>query len=144
LFLGSAARHTRHPSAGRIAIVPIFNLPDISALCLTQAALARIFMGNITHWDDPDIAAANPSSTLPDEHITVVVRSDSSGTIHIYTAALASFYQPFNTTVGSAEVVHWPIAAAYLLQESGNLGAVNGVESALYSIGYSVLNDAIN
>ena len=126
------------------AIVPIFNLPGISSLYLTQTALARIFMGNITAWDDEAITVSNPDVTLPSERITVVVRSDSSGTTHIYTAALASFYEPFNASVGSAEVVQWPVEASYLLQESGNLGVVNGVESALYSIGYSVLNDAVS
>ena len=126
------------------AIVPIFNLPGINTLHLTQATLARMFMGNITQWDDEAIAATNPNSTLPTESITVVVRSDSSGTTHIFTSALASFYQPFNLTVGSAEIVTWPIAASYLLKASGNLGVVNGVESARYSIGYSVLNDAVS
>ena len=126
------------------AIVPIFNLPGVSELKLTQAALARIFMGNITYWSDEAMAAANPNVTLPNERITVIVRSDSSGTTRIYTSALAAFYQPFNTTVGSAEVVQWPIDAGHLLSASGNLGVLNAVESAHYSIGYSVLNDAVS
>ena len=125
------------------AVVPIFNVPQLSALQLTQVALARIFMGQVTHWNDSAIADSNAGVDLPYAPISVVVRSDSSGTTHIFTAALAAFYPPFNASVGSAELVTWPIPAASLFAGSGNTGVANLVASIPYAIGYSVLNEAI-
>ena len=125
------------------AVVPIFNVPQLSALQLTQVALAMIFMGQVTHWNDSVIADSNVGVDLPYAPISVVVRSDSSGTTHIFTAALAAFYPAFNDSVGSAELVTWPIPAASLFAGSGNTGVANLVASIPYAIGYSVLNEAI-
>lgn len=125
------------------AVVPIFNLPSVARMQLTQAALAMIFMGQIRYWNDSNIQASNVGVDLPYQPIVVVVRSDSSGTTHIFTSALASFYAPFNQTVGSGELITFPIPTGYLHQANGNSGVANLVVSIPFSIGYSVLNEAV-
>ena len=76
------------------AVVPIFNVPEISAssvLTLSREALSGIFLGNVTLWSDPLIAATNPGLVLPPVRIFICVRLDKSGTTEILTRALSRF-----------------------------------------------------
>ena len=112
------------------AVVPIFNVPQLSSLQLTQTALALIFMGNVTHWNDSAIAASNPGLELPYAPISVVVRSDSSGTTHIFTAALSAFYAPFNCHCRLSRAgATGPCLLAPCFTASGNTGVANLVAS---------------
>ncbi len=71
-------------------IVLAYNLKDVPELKLPRSVYPEIFSGKITNWNDPKIAAANPGVKLPDQAITVVVRSDSSGTTYVFTDHLAA------------------------------------------------------
>ena len=122
------------------AVVPIYNIPNVHTLRLTRSALALIFTGNISSWNDTRIQATNPNITLPAANIRVVVRSDSSGTTHIFTSALSAFDSTFANTIGSAELVTF--TAPILYTAVGNEGVANTVSALVYSIGYSVLNEA--
>ena len=72
------------------SIVLTYNLPGVSELKLSRDAYVGIFLGKITKWNDPVIAKANPGATLPDTAITVVSRSDGSGTTFVFTSHLSA------------------------------------------------------
>jgi phosphate transport system substrate-binding protein len=94
-------------TAGEIVIA--YNLPGNPAgLRLPRDVYPEIFRGKITHWNDPKIAAANPGLKLPDLPITVVRRSDSSGTTFVFTKHLAAIDPDFAKEVGSGTTVNWP------------------------------------
>eukprot|EP00004_Rigifila_ramosa_P018620 TRINITY_DN4659_c0_g1_i1.p1 TRINITY_DN4659_c0_g1~~TRINITY_DN4659_c0_g1_i1.p1 ORF type:complete len:1589 (+),score=319.12 TRINITY_DN4659_c0_g1_i1:614-5380(+) len=123
------------------AVVPIYNVPGLLCpLVFSRSVLADIFAGLIQSWDDPQIQDLNPDCLLPSVNITVVVRSDGSGTTKIFSQALSSFSSTFNATFGSAELVSWPSA---FIRASGNMGVVARVSVEPYSIGYSVFADAL-
>ncbi len=122
------------------AVVVAFNLPGISALKLDGDTTARIFMKNITAWDDPAIAAQNPGVTLPDESIATVVRSDSSGTTFVFTGYLAIVSPVFDELYGQGKTVAWPEGT---LAQSGNSGVAQAVQGTSYSIGYIELAYAL-
>ena len=75
---------------------------------LTGPVLAQIFLGQITNWDDPAIAALNPHLALPNAPIFVVHRSDGSGTTYIFTSYLSSVDPAWATKVGTGKTVNWP------------------------------------
>lgn len=122
------------------AVVVAFNLPGISTLKLDGDTTARIFMKNITAWDDPAIAAQNPGVTLPDESIATVVRSDSSGTTFVFTGYLAIVSSEFDELYGQGKTVAWPEGT---LAQSGNSGVAQAVQGTSYSIGYIELAYAL-
>lgn len=121
-------------TAGEIVLA--YNLPGVTELKLPRAVYADIFEGKIEKWNDPAIAAANPDATLPDLPITVVVRSDSSGTTFNFTSHLAAIDPEFASTVGAGTSVQWPSinrvvkapkndgVTATLLQTPGAIGYV--------------------
>jgi phosphate transport system substrate-binding protein len=82
------------------ATVVIFNLPLIPNLGLRGPTLAAIYLGKITQWNDPTIVAQNPQIKLPDEEITIVHRSEDSGTTYIFTAFLASVSPEWKPKLG--------------------------------------------
>src|SRR5688500_5582567 len=91
------------------AVVVTYNLPNAGkALRFDGQVLADIFLGRITKWNDPRITALNPGSTLPDQDIIVVHRSDGSGTSFIFTDYLAKVSAEWKQKVGSATSVEWP------------------------------------
>ena len=93
--------------AGSVAVV--YNLPGVgSGLKLSRQILPAIFLGQITQWNDPAIAALNPDVTLPNRPITVIHRSDGSGTTAAFTAHLSAISPDWNKTVGSGLNVAWP------------------------------------
>jgi phosphate transport system substrate-binding protein len=92
-------------------------------------------MGKITQWNDPKIVAANPGVTLPDNKITVVVRSDSSGTSYVYTNHLSAINAEFKDTIGAAKSPNWPSAAA-IVKSPKNDGVTATIKQTPGSIGY--------
>ena len=117
-------------------IVLAYNLPNKPAeLKLTRAAYAGIFTGTVTKWNDPAITAANPGVTMPDLPITVVTRSDSSGTTYVFTQHLANISDPFKTTVGQGTTVQWPKTATFVAAPK-NDGVTATVKQTPGAIGY--------
>jgi phosphate transport system substrate-binding protein len=94
--------------------------------------IARIFLGQITHWNDPAIAALNPGINVPDVPISVVHRSDGSGTTYIFSNYLSSTDPAWATKVGTGKTLHWPVG----IGAAGNPGVAQTVAHAPFSIGY--------
>lgn len=92
-----------------------------------------IFLGKITHWDDPRIAAANPGARLPNRTIAVVVRSDSSGTTNAFTSHLSAVSDEWRNGPGAGKSVSWPIKVR---QSSGNERVAGTIMQTHDSIGY--------
>ena len=90
------------------AVVPIFNVPGVTSLRFSPETLAGIFLAKITNWNDPAIARDNPGVHLPDLKITVVHRSDGSGTTFIWTDYLSKVSKEWKDSVGSGTAVNWP------------------------------------
>jgi phosphate transport system substrate-binding protein len=121
------------PTAGG-AVVPVINLPGVSNLKLSRAALAGVFSGKITNWNDPKIAADNPGVSLPNEKVKTVVRADGSGTTFIFTNHLSAVDAYFKGRVGVATAPQW--TAPELLKGRGNAGVASTVQKTKNSIGY--------
>jgi phosphate transport system substrate-binding protein len=114
------------------AVVPVYNLPSVPALNLSGEALADIFLGKITRWNDPALVALNPQAKLPDAAIVVVHRSDGSGTTYCFVDYLAKVSLEWKTKVGRGNAVNWPIG----LGGKGNEGVSGLVKLTANSIGY--------
>ena len=115
------------------AVVPIYNLAGVqSDLNFSGETLAGIFLGKITRWNDPALAKDNPGVTLPDAEITVVHRSDGSGTSYIWCDYLAKVSPDYKKTVGVATSVNWPVG----LGGKGNEGVAGLVKQTPGSLGY--------
>jgi phosphate transport system substrate-binding protein len=113
------------------AVAVVYNgLPD--GLKLTSENLTDIFLGTLSRWNDPKIAAANPGMKLPDQAITVVHRSDGSGTSAVFTDYLAKVSADWKTKVGVGKSVKWPVG----LGGKGNEGVTGSVKSTPGAIGY--------
>jgi phosphate transport system substrate-binding protein len=111
-------------------VVPVYNVPG--QLRFTGPILADIFLGKITKWNDKAIAAANPGVNLPNDEITVVHRSDGSGTSYIFCDYLAKVSPEWRTKVGVATSVNWPAGVG----GKGNEGVAGQVKQTPGSIGY--------
>jgi phosphate transport system substrate-binding protein len=115
------------------AVVPVYNIPGINAeLKFTGMVLADIFLGKITKWNDPAIAKLNAGVTLPGTDITVVHRSDGSGTTYILMDFLAKVSPEWKQKVGVATSVNWPTGVG----GKGNEGVSGLVTQTPGSIGY--------
>jgi len=122
------------------AVVPTYNLPGVSQeLNFTSEAIAGVFLGTVTKWNDPAIAQANPGVTLPASDIVVVHRSDGSGTTFIWTDYLSKTSPEWKSRVGSGASVRWPVG----LGAKGNEGVAGLVKQTPNSIGYVELIYAI-
>jgi len=115
-------------------VVPVLNVSGIEAgqLKLDGNVLAAIFLGKITKWNDPAIAALNASIKLPDDAITVVHRSDGSGTTFIFTNYLSKVSEDWKSTVGEGTAVSWKVGTG----GKGNEGVASYVQRIKNSIGY--------
>jgi phosphate transport system substrate-binding protein len=115
-------------------IVPVINVEGIKPgdVVLDGPTLARIFMGEITQWDDPAIKALNEKIALPALEITVVHRSDGSGTTYIWVDYLSKVSPEFKKTVGVATSVKWPVGVG----GKGNEGVAGLVSQTPGSVGY--------
>lgn len=116
------------------SIVPAVNLPGIApgGLVLSGPVLAGIYMGKIKCWNAPQIARLNPGIDLPDMPITVVYRSDGSGTTFIFTHYLAGVSPQWEQQIGSGKLVAWPTG----IGGKGNEGVAAYVERVRGAIGY--------
>jgi phosphate transport system substrate-binding protein len=115
------------------AITISYNLPGVKAgLKLEGKTIADIFLGKIKSWDDPEIKALNPGVSLPSTPITVIHRSDSSGTTDGFTGFLAKVDPEWKSKVGEGKTVLWPVGTG----EKGNAGVAGGVQQTTGSIGY--------
>jgi phosphate transport system substrate-binding protein len=115
------------------AVVPVYNIPGVTAeLKFTGPVLVDIFLGKVTKWNDPEIAKLNPGVNLPGADITVVHRSDGSGTTYIWVDYLAKVSEEWKTKVGVATAVNWPSGVG----GKGNEGVAGLVQQTPGSIGY--------
>jgi phosphate transport system substrate-binding protein len=122
------------------AAVPTYNIPGVTAqLNFTGEALAGIFLGKITKWNDPVIALANPGVTLPSNNIVVVHRSDNSGTTYIWTDYLSKVSNDWAKKPGRGTSVDWPVG----LGGKGNEGVSGSVQQTANSVGYVELIFAV-
>jgi phosphate transport system substrate-binding protein len=115
------------------SIVLAYNLPDVKGLKLPRAVYTDIFLGKIKKWNDPRIAQANPGVNLPDREITVIHRSDGSGTTAVFTKHLSAISPAWKSGPGDGKTVNWPVGVgakgnegvtAQLLQSDGAIGYV--------------------
>jgi phosphate transport system substrate-binding protein len=115
-------------------IVPVVNLEGIKPgeLVLDGDTIAKIFMGEITKWDDPAIKKLNPDANLPSSAIAVVHRSDGSGTTFNFTYYLSDVSSDWKSKVGSNTAVEWPVG----IGAKGNEGVANNVANTKGSVGY--------
>ena len=115
-------------------IVPAFNVNGVApgAMVLDGSTLANIFLGKITHWNDPAIVALNPNLKLPSAKITVVHRSDGSGTTFNFSDYLSKVSTEWNATVGVGAAVSWPTG----IGGKGNQGVSAYINQIKNSIGY--------
>ncbi len=116
-------------------IVLIYNLKGVNDLKLSRAAYAGIFSGTITRWNDPAIAATNPGVALPDKAITVVTRSDSSGTSYVFSGHLAAISETFDKAVGKSKQPNWPSSGKFVAAPK-NDGVTAQVQQNEGAIGY--------
>lgn len=122
------------------ADVPAYNIPGVTAeLKFTPEALAGIFLGKITKWNDKAITSANSGVNLPDRDIIVVHRSDGSGTTYIWTDYLSKISPEWQSQVGTGTSVKWPIG----LGGKGNEGVAGSIRQLQGSIGYVELIYAV-
>lgn len=119
-------------TAGEVVLT--YNLNGVKELKLPRDVYPDIFLGKITKWNDPRITAANPGVKLPDSSITVVVRSDSSGTSFVYTGHLAAISADFKGMVGQSKSPNWP--AAKIVKSPKNDGVTATVKQTPGAIGY--------
>jgi len=122
------------------ADVPTYNIPGVtSELNFTPDAIAGIFLGKITKWNDPAIAGANKGVSLPGNDIVVVHRSDGSGTSYIWTDYLSKVSDDWKNKVGKGTSVNWPVG----LGGKGNEGVAGLIKQTPNSFGYVELIYAI-
>jgi phosphate transport system substrate-binding protein len=122
------------------AVVPAYNIPGVSGeVKFTPQALAGIFLGKISKWNDPAIASANPDLKFPDTNIIVVHRSDGSGTTYIFTDFLSKISDDWKNGPGKGTSVKWPVG----LGGKGNEGVAGQVRQLPGAIGYVELIYAV-
>jgi phosphate transport system substrate-binding protein len=115
------------------AITVSYNLPGVqTGLKLDGKTIADIYLGKVKTWDDAEIKALNPGVSLPSTAITVIHRSDSSGTTSGFTAFLASVDPEFKSKVGEGKDVQWPTGTG----AKGNAGVAGAVQQTAGSVGY--------
>lgn len=116
------------------AVVVTYNLPSVTTdLKLTADAIAGIYLGKITKWNDPAVASSNPGVAFPDSTINVVRRSDGSGTSYVWTDYLSKVSPEWKDKIGVGSMVNWPpIGTA----AKGNEGVTGQVKQTPNSLGY--------
>lgn len=115
-------------------VVPVMNIAGVQPgqVKLTGAVLADIYLGKINKWNAPQIVALNPGVKLPDQDITVIYRSDSSGTSFVFTSYLAKASPDFKAKVGAGSALKWPVGVG----GKGNEGIAANVQKIKGAIGY--------
>ncbi len=111
------------------AVAMSYNLAGVSGhLNLTPAIIAGVYLGTITSWSDPSIKAANSGVTLPNEKITIIHRSDGSGTTGIFTHYLSAVSSTWSSKVGAATTVNWPVGVG----GKGSAGVAAAIKSTVW------------
>ena len=134
-------------------VVPVFNVPGVApgAMKLDGSVLANIFLGKIAKWNDPAIAALNPGLALPDQKITIVHRSDGSGTSFNFTNYLSKVSPEWKAKIGEGTTVQWPAGiggkgnegvAAYVKQIRGGVGYVEYAYALQNKLSYAGMKNA--
>lgn len=133
-------------------LVPAYNLPEVaSPINFTGELLADIYLGKITQWNDPRLAAINSGVQLPDRPIVPAYRSDSSGTTFVWTSYLATQSTAFKETVGVGKQVSWPVGqgapgnanvATIVSQTPGAVGYVEESFAAMNNIAFGKVKNA--
>jgi phosphate transport system substrate-binding protein len=122
------------------AVVPAYNVPGVTGeIKFTPEALAGIFLGKISKWNDKTITSANPGVNFPDREIIVVHRSDGSGTTFIWTDYLSKVSSDWKSQVGSDTSVKWPVG----LGQKGNEGVAGSIRQLAGAMGYIELIYAV-
>jgi phosphate transport system substrate-binding protein len=114
------------------AVVVAFNLPGISEIKMTPELLVDILLGEIKNWDNPALKKLNPAVKFPNKAITVVYRSDGSGTTNMFTDYLTKVSKEWKTKVGVGKSVKWPVG----IGAKGNPGVAGTIHQTVGSIGY--------
>lgn len=114
------------------AVVIAYNIPGVDELKLSNENLQEIFMGNITSWNDKQIAATNPGVTLPDMPLTVVHRSDGSGTTYIFSDFMSKISEDWAGQVGKGKSLKWPVG----IGAKGNPGVAGTIKMTEGAVGY--------
>ncbi|MGM0488744.1 MAG: phosphate ABC transporter substrate-binding protein PstS [Planctomycetota bacterium] len=121
------------------SVVLAYNLEGVTDLKLSREAYTSIFLGKVTKWNDPLIAACNEGVTLPDRDINVIVRSDSSGTTFVFTKHLSAVSGEFAESPGTHKKPNWPVGVG----GRGNEGVTQTLATTPGSIGYIEFGYAI-
>ncbi|WP_461629732.1 phosphate ABC transporter substrate-binding protein PstS [Labilibaculum euxinus] len=114
------------------AVVAAYNLPEKPELKFTPELMEGIFMGKITNWNDAKIAAVNPGINLPDLAITVVYRSDGSGTTFIFSDYMSKVSADWKEKIGTGKALQWPVG----IGAKGNPGVAGTISQTVGAIGY--------
>lgn len=114
------------------SIVVAYNLPGVQDIKLPRQVYTDIFLGKIKKWNDPAIAKANPGVTLPDQNISIVHRSDGSGTTGVFTKHLSAVSPEWKSKVGEGKTVQWPTGVG----AKGNEGVTAQINQTPGAIGY--------
>jgi phosphate transport system substrate-binding protein len=123
------------------AVVPIYNVKDVKKdLVFSGPVLADLFLGKITKWNDPRLVELNPDAGLPDKPVTIVHRSDGSGTTYIFADYLAKVSKQWEAGPGRATTLNWPVGRG----AKGNDGVAADVKQGDGSLGYVELIFAAN
>jgi phosphate transport system substrate-binding protein len=133
------------------AVVPAYNVPGVTDVKFTPDALAGIFLGKITKWNDKAITSANPGIKFPDKGIIVVHRSDGSGTTFIWTDFLSKVNADWKSKIGSGTSVQWPVGlggkgneqvAGTIRQEEGAIGYIELIYALQNNIAFGSVKNA--
>lgn len=114
------------------AVVIAYNLPGLDDLKLSNASLEKIFMGEITNWNDAALKTINPGVNFPDKEITFIHRSDGSGTTYIFSDYMSKISTKWAEVVGTGKSLKWPIG----MGAKGNPGVAGTISQTEGSIGY--------
>jgi phosphate transport system substrate-binding protein len=123
-------------TAGEIVLA--YNLPGVDQLRLPRDVYPSIFAGEVTRWNDPRIMDANPGVALPDRQITVVRRSDSSGTTFVFTQHLSAINENFRDRIGAGTSVVWPNQSNFVgaPRNDGIMATINSTPGAIGYVEY--------
>ncbi|MFM7888902.1 MAG: phosphate ABC transporter substrate-binding protein PstS [Pseudanabaena sp.] len=121
------------------SIVLAYNLPDVKEVKLSREVYSNIFLGKITKWNDPAIAKLNDGVKLPDLAISVVYRSDGSGTTGVFTKHLSTISADWKSGPGEGKSIQWPTGAG----AKGNEGVAAQIQQTSGAIGYTEYGYAV-
>lgn len=114
------------------AVVLAYNLTGVSTLKMKNEVLSKIFLGEITKWNDPQLKADNPDINLPDLNISVIYRSDGSGTTHIFSDYMSKISDKWAKQVGAGKSLNWPTG----MGAKGNPGVAGTIKQTEGAFGY--------